>query len=70
MVTTTDPGSGVVVREGSAVIGNTIALNKSFGIFAYAGPVGFGDNSIHNNSSGQISSGVLPLHPNVCVPAC
>jgi hypothetical protein len=72
LVTLTSLGSGILLRRGGVVLGNTIALNNGVGIFAYDAPVGFGNNSLsNNNSSGaQISSNLVPLHPNNCTPAC
>jgi len=72
LVTLTLIGNGIRLQQGGVVLGNTIALNDSFGILALSAPVGFGNNSLSNNNGGgaQISNNLVPMHPNACSPAC
>ena len=66
-------GVGVTMGSGT-VLGNTITANESFGIALDPGGagIGFGNNTLtgNNNNEAQVSDGVVPLQPNVCVPAC
>jgi hypothetical protein len=54
------------------VLGNTIQDNEYLGIAGF-GNVGFGNNVLtgnnRNHGGEQVFHGV-PLHPNVCEPAC
>jgi hypothetical protein len=66
-------GLGVGISASSAtILGNTITANRGFGIDGSFS--GYGNNALlGNNNSGsgpQISSGLFPLHPNACSPAC
>jgi hypothetical protein len=62
-------GFGVGIFSGT-VLGNTIAHNE-WGIFNYGGGViGYGNNTLYDNQTQQVSSGVVRLQPNACNPAC
>ena len=61
---------GVYIKSGT-VLGNTIFSNGDIGIFDSEGlaDTGFGNNTLIGNA-GYSAVYVLPLHPNVCQPAC
>lgn len=62
--------TGINMGTGT-VLGNTIMSNAGYGIAGVTGQVGFGNNTIVNNSAYPITLGLIPLHPNACAPqAC
>jgi hypothetical protein len=57
---------------GHLVLGNVIADNNWYGIFA-SGVVGFANNTLTGNNNGGaqvLGAGLHPVHPNYCEPAC
>jgi hypothetical protein len=57
---------------GHLVLGNVIANNAGFAIYA-EGKTGFGNNTLTGNGTfngSQINGAVFPVHPNYCDPAC
>jgi hypothetical protein len=71
--------AGANVGARSSVIGNVISDIRRYGIFSssFTDAVGFGDNIIMGAGGDGPPFGptggnspVIPLHPNVCVPAC
>lgn len=70
-----DNGEHGISMQSGAVLGNTITLNRNFGIVTSGASLvtAFGNNTIvGNNNGGAQTSGLLGrLHPNVCAPtAC
>lgn len=55
---------------GGLALGNTVAGNRTIGIW-FLGAGGAGNNTVMGNGSGQQIVGVyLPMQPNACAPAC
>jgi hypothetical protein len=56
---------------GHLVLGNVIANNFIFGIYA-EGVTGYANNTLTGNNSGsaQVNGAVNAVHPNYCDPAC
>jgi len=72
----TESGIGLFTAAGGhLVLGNVIANNFIFGIYA-EGPTGFGNNTLTGNNPGgalggtQIVGSVNNVHPNYCDPPC
>ena len=68
----TETGIGLFTAAGGhLVLGNVIANNAIFGIYA-EGVTGYANNTLTGNNSGgaQINGAVNPVHPNYCSPAC
>jgi parallel beta-helix repeat protein len=64
-------GNFGVFLESGTVLGNTIFANGLEGIGNNGGDAGFGNNTvIDNNGGGAQVFGAVPMHANLCIPAC
>jgi hypothetical protein len=74
VITASETESGVglfTAAGGHLVLGNVIANNFIFGIYA-EGVTGYANNTLTGNNSGgaQVNGAVNAVHPNYCNPAC
>ena len=72
-VITGNTGVGISVFRGGQVLGNVIVGNGGYGLAAAnTAATGYGGNILFGNKGGgaQLAGNLLPLHPNVCEPAC